>query len=102
MGDPKHVCGCTPVMIEKYMGRISGPLLDRIDLHVEVPAVPFAQLAESPPGPSSVDLLAAVVRARAVQSERFQGKGPGVNGRMTPRQIRKYCPLGPDSAALLK
>ena len=91
--DPRRACGCSPPQVEKYLGRISGPLLDRIDLHVEVPAVPFAQLAEAPPGPTSADFLAEVVlRARARQAERFGPQGPGVNGRMTPRQVRKYLP----------
>jgi magnesium chelatase family protein len=77
-------------------------LLDRIDLHVEVPAVPFTQLAEAPPGPTSADLLAEVLRARARQAERFGPRGPGVNGRMTPRQVRKFCALKPESMSLLK
>jgi magnesium chelatase family protein len=100
--DPRRACSCTPPQVEKYLGRISGPLLDRIDLHVEVPAVPFAQLAEAPPGPTSAELLAEVLRARARQAERFGAKGPGVNGRMTPRQVRKYCHLKPEASGFLK
>ena len=100
--DPRRACTCSPPQVEKYLSRISGPLLDRIDLHVEVPAVPFTQLAEAPPGPTSADLLISVLAARARQHDRFQGKGPGVNGRMTPREVRKYCPLKPESAGLLK
>jgi magnesium chelatase family protein len=88
--------------VEKYLGKISGPLLDRIDLHVEVPAVPFTQLAEAPPGPTSADLLGLVLAARAKQAERFGPRGPGVNGRMTPRQVRKFCPLKPEAMSLLK
>jgi magnesium chelatase family protein len=100
--DPRRACTCSPPQVEKYLSRISGPLLDRIDLHVEVPAVPFAQLAEAPPGPTSADLLADVLKARARQLDRFGSKGPGVNGRMTPRQVRKYCALRPDCASMLK
>src|SRR3954471_6476087 len=100
--DPRRACNCTPPQVERYLSRISGPLLDRIDLHVEVPAVPFTQLAEAPPGPTSADLLAEVLKARARQAERFGGRGPVVNGRMTPRQVRKYCALKPESASLLK
>ncbi len=100
--DPRKACSCSPPQVERYLSRISGPLLDRIDLHVEVPAVPFTQLAEAPPGPTSADLLAEVLRARARQAERFGGKGPVVNGRMTPRQVRKYCSLKPEAASLLK
>ena len=100
--DPRRACHCTPPQVERYLGRISGPLLDRIDLHVEVPAVPFTQLTEAPPGPTSADLLAEVLRARARQAERFGGKGPIVNGRMTPRQVRKFCSLKPEALSILK
>jgi magnesium chelatase family protein len=100
--DPRRACTCTPPQVEKYLSKISGPLLDRIDLHVEVPAVPFSQLSEAPPGPNSAELLADVLRARSRQADRFGHKGPGVNGRMTPRQVRKFCPLKPESASLLK
>jgi magnesium chelatase family protein len=100
--DPRRSCGCSAPQVEKYLSRISGPLLDRIDLHVEVPAVPFSQLSEAPPGPTSADLRAIVLQARARQTERFGSKGPGVNGRMTPRQVRKYCHLKPEPASMLK
>jgi Magnesium chelatase, subunit ChlI C-terminal/Magnesium chelatase, subunit ChlI len=100
--DPRRACTCSPPQVEKYLSRISGPLLDRIDLHVEVPAVPFTQLAEAPPGACSADLLQDVIRARARQADRFGSKGPTVNGRMTPRQVRKFCPLKPESSSLLK
>jgi magnesium chelatase family protein len=100
--DPRKACSCSPPQVERYLGKISGPLLDRIDLHVEVPSVPFTQLSEAPPGPTSADFLTEVLRARARQYERFGGKGPVVNGRMTPRQVRKYCSLRPESQSLLK
>ena len=64
--------------------------------------MPFTQLAEAPPGPTSAEFRGEVLRARARQASRFGAKGPGVNGRMTPRQIRKFCVLGPDSAMILK
>jgi magnesium chelatase family protein len=100
--DPRRACTCTPPQIEKYLGKISGPLLDRIDLHVEVPAVPFTQLAEAPPGPSSDSIREQVLRSRAHQSARFGPRGPQTNGRMTPRLIRKHCTLKPESSNLLK
>jgi magnesium chelatase family protein len=100
--DPRRSCGCSAPQVEKYLSRISGPLLDRIDLHVEVPAVPFTQLAEAPPGPTSADFRAIVLKARARQVDRFGAKGPGVNGRMTPRQVRKYCALRPEPLGMLK
>jgi magnesium chelatase family protein len=100
--DPRKACSCTPPQVEKYLGKISGPLLDRIDMHVEVPAVPFTQLAEAPPGPTSAEFLELVVRARARQAERFGPRGPQVNGRMSPRQIRRFCTLRPEVASMLK
>ncbi len=100
--DPRRACSCTVPQVERYLSKISGPLLDRIDLHVEVPGVPFTQLAEAPPGPTSADLREQVLRARARQTARFGAKGPGVNGRMTPRQVRRFCILRPESSALLK
>jgi magnesium chelatase family protein len=102
MGDPKHVCGCTPMQIEKYMGRISGPLLDRIDLHIEVPAVPFAELSAPADGTNTANMREAVFQARAIQAERF-GSGPGAtNSRMSPRQLRKFCPLDVECQGLLQ
>ncbi len=98
---PQGACSCTPPQVEKYLSKISGPLLDRIDLHVEVPAVPFTQLAEMPTGPSSADLRAEVLEARARQGKRFGPRGPQVNGRMTPRQVRKFRPLKPELMSLL-
>ena len=100
--DPRRACNCSPPQVERYLSKISGPLLDRIDLHVEVPSVPFAQLAEAPPGPTSADLLAQVRAARARQAARFGPRGPAVNGRMTPRQVRKHCTLKPECSAMLK
>lgn len=100
--DPRRACSCTPPQVEKYLSKISGPLLDRIDLHVEVPAVPFTQLAEMPPGPTSAELRAQVLQARARQAKRFGPRGVQVNGRMTPRQVRKFCALKPEAMAILK
>ena len=100
--DPRRSCNCSAPQVEKYLSKISGPLLDRIDLHVEVPAVAFSQLSEAPPGPSSEELRALVMRARARQAARFGDRSPVVNGRMTPRMIRKFCTLKPEAASLLK
>ena len=99
--DPRRACSCTPPQVEKYLSKISGPLLDRIDLHVEVPAVPFTQLSEMPPGPTSADLALKSWR-RAPVSRSGLARGTQVNGRMTPRQVRKFCPLKPESMSLLK
>lgn len=102
LGDPKHACKCNPISIEKYMGRISGPLLDRIDLHIEVPAVPFQELSAKVDGTPSVEMREKVDKARERQTERF---GPGVksiNSRMTPKQMRKHCALDPESLKMLR
>ncbi len=102
LGDPKRPCKCSPLAIDKYLGRISGPLLDRIDLHIEVPPVPYEDLAGSAEGTSSAALRRLVEAARAVQARRF-GPGAGLlNGRMTPRQIRQYCRLDSHGQAVLK
>ena len=85
MGDPKHVCKCTPMQIEKYMGRISGPLLDRIDLHIEVPSVPFTELAATADGTNTASMRELVYRARAVQSERFGSGAGALSPRAQPR-----------------
>ena len=102
MGDPKHVCKCSAMQIEKYMGRISGPLLDRIDLHIEVPAVPFTELSATADGTNTASLRDLVYRARGIQSERL-GHGPAaLNSRMSPRQLRRFCSLDSDSQGLLQ
>jgi magnesium chelatase family protein len=100
LGDPRHKCNCSPVVIERYMGRISGPLLDRIDLHIEVPAVPFAELSASADGTSSAGMREQVSRARQVQRQRF-GDGR-LNAHMSSRQLRKHCALDEAGRALLK
>lgn len=77
MGDPKKPCKCAPVVVEKYMGRISGPLLDRIDLHLEVPPVPFEDLSKPGDGTGSAVMREQVFAAREVQAKRFGGTAGG-------------------------
>ncbi len=102
LGDAKHACKCNPLQIDRYMGRISGPLLDRIDMHIEVPAVPYQELAAPRDGTSSADMREQVLRARAVQARRFGGDGHRLNSRMSSRQLRRYCLLDADSRGLLQ
>ena len=102
LGDPKHACKCSPMQIEKYMGRISGPLLDRIDLHIEVPAVPFQELSAKQDGTSSEVMREQVNAARERQARRFAGSPTVVNARMTSRQLRKFCTLDPVSQKALQ
>lgn len=100
--DPRRQCQCTVPQIERYMAKISGPLLDRIDLHLEVPAVPFKELAGNQPGTTSAEMRQRVVAARAVQQARFQGTRTRLNARMTTRQIRQFCKLDETSMNMLK
>ena len=89
-GDPTRECRCTPLQIQRYVGRISGPLLDRIDIHIDVPAVRFKELTgDAPPGAeSSATMRERVIRARERQRERLKGEGIFSNAAMTPRLIR--------------
>ena len=101
--DPTRECRCTPMQIQRYVGRISGPLLDRIDIHVDVPAVRFKELAgEGAPAESSADIRARVAAARARQSARFGGEGIFANAQMSPRQIRGFCRIDAECERLLE
>lgn len=80
----------------------SGPLLDRIDLHIEVPSVPYQELAARQDGTSSASMRTQVEQARAVQRTRFGGEGQRLNSRMTSRQLRKFCVLDVESQALMQ
>jgi magnesium chelatase family protein len=102
LGDPKHACKCGPMQVERYMGRISGPLMDRIDLHIEVPAVPYQELAAPKDGTSSEVMRAQVLRAREVQARRFGSAGAKMNSRMSSRQMRKHCTLDAEGQKLLQ
>ncbi len=102
LGDAKRPCKCSAPQVEKYMGRVSGPLLDRIDLHIEVPNVPYQELAASADGTGSAAMRAEVDRARAVQRDRFGPDGPRLNARMTTRQMRRFCHLDGECRGLLQ
>ena len=96
-GDPTHHCVCTPGQIQRYMNRISGPLLDRMDLHIEVPVVPFNQLSQMQQGEPSEVIRARVIAARKRQEERFREfKGVYCNAQMSERMIHQFCePMRP-------
>jgi len=102
LGDTRHQCKCSPMQIERYMGRISGPLLDRIDLHIEVPAVPFQELSAQADGTSSAGMREQVNQARRVQRQRFGADSHRLNAHMSSRQMRKYCALDEAGKGLLK
>lgn len=91
--DPKRACHCTPLQIDKYLSRISGPLVDRIDIHIEVPAVPFGELRSRRDGMASAAMREAVESARRRQRARFAPDAATTNGRMTGRQLRRFCLL---------
>ncbi|MEW6584044.1 MAG: YifB family Mg chelatase-like AAA ATPase [Nitrospirota bacterium] len=101
-GDTRHQCTCTPGQIHRYRHRVSGPLLDRIDIHIEVPAVPYKELSNEYCGEKSTDIRKRVVAARNIQLERFKSdKRIYSNGQMKTRHIKKYCTLTSDSRNLL-
>ncbi len=91
LGDSQHSCTCTPALMQRYRTRLSGPLLDRIDLQVEVPRLPHKDLADSRPVEGSATVRCRVEQARQVQQERFDGSPVHCNARMGPRQLQKYC-----------
>lgn len=98
-GDPLHKCTCTPGQISRYLSKISGPLLDRIDIHCEIQAVPFAQLSKMQPGEPSTSHRERVIKARLIQEERFKDyKNVHCNAQMTERMLHKFAE--PDDASL--
>lgn len=100
---PDKECVCSPGVVQKYLNKISGPLLDRIDIHVEVVPVPFEKLAETPPAEPSQSVRERVVKAREIQAERFiEWKEIYANAQMSSKLIRKFCMLDSAGTALLK
>jgi magnesium chelatase family protein len=98
-------CKCSPIQIQRYVGKISGPLMDRIDIHVDVPAVKFNELRGGngvPASDSSETIRGRVITARERQLRRFNGEGVFSNSAMSSRQIRKFCPLDAESESLLE
>jgi magnesium chelatase family protein len=100
--DPRRSCHCTSPQIEKYMAKISGPLLDRIDIHLEVPAVPFRELASGSAGTTSAQMREQVLAARMLQATRFAGTKARLNAKMSSRQVRQFCKLDDEGLSLLR
>jgi magnesium chelatase family protein len=100
--DPQHECTCAPAAIQRYRSRISGPLLDRIDIHIEVPAVKYKDLTERSTGEPSDAIRARVNAARALQLERFKGLTIYCNAQMGAREQRRYCEVEPSAEKLLE
>jgi magnesium chelatase family protein len=102
-GDPARECHCTPMQIQRYVSKISGPLLDRIDIHIDVPAVKYKELRGDAVIEGSAAIRERVIRARARQTERFASeKGVYSNAQMPPRLIRKYCAINAEGEKLLE
>jgi len=101
--DPAKECTCAPPQIQKYMARISGPLLDRIDIHIEVPAVKYKELSSEATGETSVSIRERVIKAREIQLQRFKGlKNIFNNGDMGSKEIRQFCRLDSAGSELMK
>ena len=100
--DPSRECTCTPHQIQKYLSKISGPLLDRIDLHIEVPALKWKEISDTTPAESSEAIRERVCKAREIQQKRFESEGFHCNAQMGTSQLRKYCVLDEPSQTLLK
>jgi magnesium chelatase family protein len=101
-GDPRRACLCSEPEVRRYRRRISGPLLDRIDLHVEAPALAPTELRGSPNGESSAEVRRRVCAARERQLERFAGRGIFCNALMSPRELRRHCALDDDGERVLE
>ena len=102
-GDGTNRCTCSEGQIKQYLGKISGPLLDRIDLHIEVPAVKYDELTDKAPAESSKEIKKRVESARKIQKERFKNdKGIYCNAQMTEKMVEKYCALGEQEQLVLK
>ena len=103
LGDPKRECRCAAPNVQRYRNRISGPLLDRIDIHVEVPAVRYQELASTTRGESSAAIRERVIRARRLQQERFRGHARvHCNAAMRSKELHKHCALGDEAQETLK
>ncbi len=100
--DPRRDCHCSVAQIERYMAKISGPLLDRIDIHIEVPAVAYRELKSEQAGSTSELMRESVVQAREVQTRRFVSSTTRSNARMTSRQLRKFCEVDSEGEELMK
>jgi len=101
-GDTHRQCTCGTAQVQRYLSRLSGPLLDRIDIHIEVPRLTHEELLARPTGEHSEQVRQRVITARQAQLKRFSGRGIYTNGSMSSRDVRAYCELDGDAQALLK
>ena len=101
-GDPKHECTCTPPQIQKYMSKISGPMLDRIDIHVEVPSVSYSDLSSDAKEETSAEIKKRVEKARLIQQNRYKDDGIYTNSQLSSSMIRKYCRISMEIKEVLR
>lgn len=98
----RNRCSCSEHEIDRYLHKISGPVLDRMDLVTEIKKVDIAKLSAEKGGEKSRDILERILKARAMQAERFAGTGLTFNADMGPAQVRKYCPLGAEEKRMME
>lgn len=101
-GHPKRECSCSRAAVEKYLARVSGPLLDRVDIHIEVPPVDYDDIKEKSNTEKSEDIRKRVNAARKIQNKRFENSITNCNAKMTPAETRKYCVLTQEAEELIK
>jgi magnesium chelatase family protein len=102
LGQTKSACRCSTTQLYKYRSKISGPLLDRIDIHIEVPATRYQDLSSNLPAETSAQIKERVNKARAIQRERLKDEGIMYNAQMSHKQVRKFCFLAKEESELLK
>ena len=100
--DPSKECICTPHQIQKYLSKVSGPLLDRIDLHIEVPSLKWKEISGEELSEPSEAIRERVCRAREIQQKRYESEGIHCNSQMSTSHLRKHCGLDGPSQSLLK
>jgi magnesium chelatase family protein len=101
-GHPKKECVCTPYQIQKYISKISGPLLDRIDIQIEVPPVEIEEITSDTPAESSEEIRKRVEKVRMLQYERYKGKKIYTNAQLSSKLIKEFCPMTDEAKRLLK
>jgi magnesium chelatase family protein len=102
LGQIRSVCRCSTTQIARYRSKISGPLLDRIDIHIEVPTTRYQELSSNLATESSAQIKERVNKARVIQRQRFKNEGIFYNAQMSHKQVRKFCALGKEESELLK
>ena len=100
--DPKRECHCSPLQIQKYLAKVSGPLLDRIDIHLEVPSLKYRELTQKPKAEDSTSVRERVKKTREVQKQRYCKEESSTNANLNPKQIEKYCQISQEAKELLK